>query len=82
MYGNNVNQNKRHALELYMALGGVPYYLNYVEKGFSATENIQNIFFAKHAPFKDEFNKNVWAHIGYIFMNNDASGQFDSLEGN
>src|SRR5436190_5544144 len=40
-----------------MALGGVPYYLNYVEKGLSAAENIQNIFFDNKAPLKKEFSK-------------------------
>lgn len=57
LMSKGITLNKRHTLELYMALGGVPYYLNYVEKGYSATENIQHVFFAKHAPLKDEFNK-------------------------
>jgi AAA+ ATPase superfamily predicted ATPase len=53
----NINLNKRHALSLYMALGGVPYYLGYVERGMTAEQNIQNIFFAKDAPLKEEFKK-------------------------
>jgi AAA+ ATPase superfamily predicted ATPase len=53
----NINLNDKHILSLYMALGGVPYYLGYVEKGMTAEQNIQNIFFAKNAPLKDEFNK-------------------------
>ncbi len=52
-----VKLNSRHILELYMALGGVPYYLKYVEPGLTAAENIQNIFFELQAPFKDEFQK-------------------------
>lgn len=46
-----------HVLDLYMALGGIPYYLKYVEKGLTATENIQKILFDKKAPLKDEFEK-------------------------
>lgn len=53
----NIHLNNRQVLELYMALGGIPYYLNYVEKGLSATEIIQKIFFSYNAPLKDEFRK-------------------------
>lgn len=52
-----ITLNKRHVLELYMALGGIPYYLNYVSKGLSASANIQKILFDKNAPLKDEFKK-------------------------
>ncbi len=40
-----------------MSLGGVPYYLTYVDKGLSATENIQKILCDNNAPLKDEFTK-------------------------
>lgn len=46
-----------HVLDLYMALGGIPYYLKYVEKGLTASENIQKILFDEKAPLKDEFEK-------------------------
>ena len=69
----NINLNERHVLSLYMALGGVPYYLGHVERGMTAEQNIQNIFFAKDAPLKDEFNKlfeslfeNADAHIELV----------------
>lgn len=52
-----INLNNRHILEIYMAIGGVPYYLKYVEKNLTAEENIQEIFFRKNAPLFDEFNK-------------------------
>jgi hypothetical protein len=52
-----IKLNKDHILDLYMAVGGIPYYLKYVESGLSATENIQKIFFDKKAPLKDEFTK-------------------------
>lgn len=52
-----INLNQKHVLSLYMALGGVPYYLKYVERGLTAEQNIQNIFFEKGAPLQDEFKK-------------------------
>ena len=57
LLSRGIKFNKRHTLDIYMALGGVPYYLNYVEKGQSAAENIQNVFFDKKAPLKEEFSK-------------------------
>ena len=53
----HIKLNKRQILDLYMALGGIPYYLKYVEKGLSAHENIQHILFNKQSPLKDEFKK-------------------------
>ncbi len=53
----NIQLNKNHILEIYMALGGIPYYLKYVENGFSAAENIQKILFDKNSALKDEFKK-------------------------
>lgn len=52
-----VKLNKRQILSLYMALGGVPYYLKYIEPGLSASENIQQIIFDNNAPLKHEFSK-------------------------
>lgn len=49
--------NKRHIAAIYMAVGGVPYYLRYVESGLTAAQNIQKIFFDKEAPLKEEFIK-------------------------
>lgn len=47
--------NDSHVLALYMAAGGVPYYLSYVEKGKTSDQNIQTLYFSKNAPLKDEF---------------------------
>lgn len=49
--------NEKHILDIYMALGGIPYYLKYVKPGLSANENIQQILFDEKAPLKDEFTK-------------------------
>lgn len=48
--------DQKQTIELAMAIGGVPYYLNYVRKGCSAAQNIDALFFAPNAPLRDEFN--------------------------
>lgn len=52
-----VKLNDKHILSIYMALGGIPYYLRYVEPHLTAEQNIQKIIFDKNAPLQDEFNK-------------------------
>lgn len=70
-----INLNRRHVLSLYMALGGIPYYLKYVESGLTAEQNIQNILFNENSPLKDEFKKlfsslfeNVTAYLEIIYL--------------
>ena len=53
----NVALNQKHILSLYMAIGGIPYYLNYVRPGLTAQQNIQHLFFDDLAPLKKEFSK-------------------------
>ncbi len=52
-----ISLKRSQILDIYMALGGVPYYLSYVEKGLTATENIQKILCDANAPLLDEFTK-------------------------
>lgn len=49
-------------IEIYMALGGIPYYLDFIEKGKSAAQSIDEICFGKNAPLKDEFD-NLYASL-------------------
>ena len=42
-------------LEGYMILGGIPYYWSYMKPGLSLSQNIDAMFFAEHAPLKEEF---------------------------
>lgn len=46
---------KKQVLELYMAIGGVPHYLNAIEKGKTAAENIGNLCFQRNGLLYDEF---------------------------
>lgn len=52
----NVNLQDYDLLQLYMAIGGIPYYLKFVKPGKSVTQNIQLLFFDKEAPLKAEFD--------------------------
>ncbi|MBS0351476.1 MAG: AAA family ATPase [Proteobacteria bacterium] len=51
-----IHLSNRHILEIYMVMGGVPYYLTKIEKGLSATQNIEQLTFRKNSFFLDEFN--------------------------
>lgn len=44
-------------LELYMALGGIPFYWDLLERGESAAQAIDRLFFAHEAPLSGEFDR-------------------------
>ena len=52
----NIVMNRHQILECYMIMGGVPYYWGFLEKGYSLSQNIDRIFFAKDAPLDHEFD--------------------------
>lgn len=41
--------------ELYMAVGGTPYYLDMTQRSLSVAQNIDNLFFAPNAPLRSEY---------------------------
>lgn len=49
--------NRYQILQLYMAIGGIPHYLNEVKAGKSATQNINDICFSKNGLLRDEFSR-------------------------
>lgn len=51
-----VVMNRYQILELYMVLGGIPYYWEFVERGKSSAQNIDSMLFAEGAPLADEFD--------------------------
>jgi AAA+ ATPase superfamily predicted ATPase len=52
----NVHYSDEQILTLYMCLGGIPFYLNFIEKGLSAIQNINNVCFSKKGTLYDEFD--------------------------
>lgn len=51
-----ISMDRYDILEGYMAMGGVPYYWDFVDAGKSMVQNIDAIFFGKDALLKDEFD--------------------------
>lgn len=51
----NISYDNNQILTLYMCLGGIPFYLNFVEKGLSAVQNLNRMCFSKKGTLYDEF---------------------------
>ncbi|GHS96209.1 ATPase [Bacteroidia bacterium] len=53
---NNIVMNRYQMLESYMIVGGIPYYLSLMKKGFSLAQNIDALCFAKKGALQEEFS--------------------------
>lgn len=49
--------NQKQTLELYMALGGIPHYLQKIKPNLSASQNISMLCFVRNGQLFDEFEK-------------------------
>jgi AAA+ ATPase superfamily predicted ATPase len=54
--------NQKQILDLYMAIGGIPFYLRGLRKGLSAAQNINALCFEKNGLLYDEF-KNLFESL-------------------
>ncbi len=52
----SVKLNQKQILDIYMAIGGIPYYLKAVDKGLSAAQNVEAICFQKNGLLYNEFS--------------------------
>lgn len=52
-----INITRYDILQVYMAMGGVPYYLDQLEKGQSVAQNIDRLFFEESGNLVNEFNE-------------------------
>lgn len=52
-----IHLNHSHLLKIYMVMGGIPLYLDQIQKGLSADQNIESICFSKSGLLFSEFNK-------------------------
>ncbi|MBC7523137.1 MAG: AAA family ATPase [Flavobacterium sp.] len=52
----NIKLDRYQIANLYMVMGGIPYYLEQISKGMSATQNIEKICFEQDGLLKNEFN--------------------------
>ncbi len=55
--GNSIQLKRKQIIDLYMSMGGVPYYLNQIEKGLSATQIIESLAFQRKGFLLLEFDK-------------------------
>lgn len=51
-----INWNRYQILETYMILGGIPYYLDMLDKNLPFDQNIDNLFYRKGAPLRTEYD--------------------------
>lgn len=67
LQSRQIYYNRYQVLQIYMAIGGIPHYLNEIKAGKSATQNINDICFAKNGLLRDEFSRLYAA----LFANSD-----------
>ncbi len=58
----NIHLEQYQLLQLYMVMGGIPAYLNGIEKGSSAAQNIEQLCFSKDGILAGEFD-NLYAAL-------------------
>lgn len=51
----NIKLSHYQTIQLYLAIGGIPHYLEQIEKGKSAAQNIREICFSKDGVLRNEF---------------------------
>ena len=57
-----IKLSNKQVLQLYMVTGGIPYYLTYAKKGFTAMQLIEQMAFSKKSILQDEFD-NLFASL-------------------
>lgn len=57
LQSHHVFYNRYQILQVYMAIGGIPHYLNEIKAGKSATQNINDVCFSKNGLLRDEFSR-------------------------
>ena len=53
----SVEMSRFDIVQSYMMVGGIPYYLQYLEREYSLPQNIDRIFFADNAILKNEYDR-------------------------
>lgn len=57
LHSRGIRLNNHQILEIYMAMGGIPYYLRQIEKGRSAAQIVDAVCFQRNGVLYDEFKK-------------------------
>lgn len=56
LVSKSISMPRQNIIQLYMAMGGIPYYLKEIQRGETAIQTINNIFFGKSSPLFGEFD--------------------------
>ena len=66
LQANGIRWNRYQILEIYMVMGGIPFYLEMLKPKLTFDQNVDNLFFAANAPLRMEY--------GFLFRSlfNDA----------
>ena len=87
MKAQDVTLPRYDILQLYMAVGGIPMYLSYVQPGKSLAQIIDDLYFVRKAKLKNEFDRlfnSIFRHseqyknavtLAMIFQKNSVSVQ-------
>lgn len=62
---NFIKMSDYDVVMAYMVLGGIPYYMNYFNRGLSLPQNIDKLFFERNPKLADEFDR----LFGSLFAN-------------
>lgn len=54
---NGVHMSRYDIAQSYMILGGIPYYMGYMNPGMSLAQNIDHLFFSRDAVLRNEYNR-------------------------
>ena len=65
LLSKNIRYSRYDIVQSYMLLGGIPYYLGYLDGKLSLAQNIDELFFSRHAVLKDEYDR----LFGSVFRN-------------
>lgn len=55
LQARNYNIDRYQMIQLYMAVGGIPFYLDLIDPKLSVAQNIQQLFFANNALLQNEY---------------------------
>jgi AAA+ ATPase superfamily predicted ATPase len=68
LQSKKIKWNQYQVMEIYMAIGGIPYYLNALQPGLSAAQNIDRLCFHTTGLLKNEF-QNLYASLFKKYTN-------------
>lgn len=52
-----IKMSRYNVAQAYMVMGGIPFYMNFLNPSYSLAQNIDALFFARHAKLGDEFER-------------------------